>query len=99
MLDINKPIYLVLITGVVLTSLLFASALVLHIIVPNMTEVVHTLALIGVVVLLLTPYLRVAVALGAFFYNREYKFVILSLIVLVMMIISFIAGLLFHIAP
>jgi len=97
-LDINKPIYLVLITGVILSSLLFASALVLHIVMPNMTEVVYTLALMGVAVLILTPYLRVVVALGAFFFNREYKFVILSFVVLVMMIISFVAGLVFHIA-
>jgi len=98
-LDINKPIYVVLITGVILSSLLFASALVLRIIMSNKIEVVYTLALIGVAVLLLTPYLRVAVALGAFFFNREYKFAILSLIVLVMMLVSFIAGLVFHIAP
>ena len=97
-MDINKPIYLVLITGVILSSLLFASALVLHIVMPNMTEVVYTLALMGVAVLILTPYLRVVVALGAFFFNREYKFVILSFVVLVMMIISFVAGLVFHIA-
>ncbi len=98
-MDINKPIYVVLITGVILSSLLFASALVLRIIMSNKIEVVYTLALIGVAVLLLTPYLRVAVALGAFFFNREYKFAILSLIVLVMMLVSFIAGLVFHIAP
>jgi uncharacterized membrane protein len=98
-LDINKPIYLVLITGVIISSLLFASALALHIALPNMTEVVYTLALMGAAVLILTPYLRVAVALGAFLFNREYKFAILSLVVLLMMVISFISGFVFHIAP
>jgi uncharacterized membrane protein len=98
-LDINKPIYLVLITGVIISSLLFASALALHITLPNMTEVVYTLALMGAAVLILTPYLRVAVALGAFLFNREYKFAILSLVVLLMMVISFISGFVFHIAP
>jgi uncharacterized membrane protein len=98
-LDINKPIYLVLITGVIISSLLFASALALHITLPNMTEVVYTLALMGAAVLILTPYLRVAVALGVFLFNREYKFAILSLVVLLMMVISFISGFVFHIAP
>jgi len=98
-LDINKPIYLVLITGVIISSLLFASALALHITLPNMPEVVYTLALMGAAVLILTPYLRVAVALGAFLFNREYKFAILSLVVLLMMVISFISGFVFHIAP
>lgn len=98
-MDINKPIYLVLITGVIISSLLFASALALHITLPNMTEVVYTLALMGAAVLILTPYLRVAVALGAFLFNREYKFAILSLVVLLMMVISFISGFVFHIAP
>jgi len=98
-MDINRPIYLVLITGVVISSVIFASALVLHAIMPNMIEVVYTLALIGVAVLILTPYLRVVVALCAFFINREYKFAILSLMVLVVMIVSFIAGSVFHITP
>lgn len=98
-MDINRPIYLVLITGVIISSLLFASALALHIIRADMSRVAYTLALIGVAVLLITPYLRVAVALGAFLFNREYKFAVLSLVVLVMMVISFIAGLIFHIAP
>jgi uncharacterized membrane protein len=89
----------VLITGVIISSLLFASALALHITLPNMTEVVYTLALMGAAVLILTPYLRVAVALGAFLFNREYKFAILSLVVLLMMVISFISGFVFHIAP
>lgn len=97
-MDINKPIYLVLISGVILSGVIFASALVLHIIMPARVDLVYTLALIGVVVLILTPYLRVVMALAAFFFNREYKFAVLSLLVLLMMIISFIAGLIFHIA-
>lgn len=97
-MDINKPIYLVLISGVILSGVIFASALVLHIIMPARVDLVYTLALIGVMVLILTPYLRVVMALAAFFFNREYKFAVLSLLVLLMMIISFIAGLIFHIA-
>jgi uncharacterized membrane protein len=98
-LDINKPIYLALIIGVIFSSLFFASALVLRIIIPNTFEVIYTLTLMGVAVLLLTPYVRVVVAIGAFFFNREYKFAILSLVVLIMMIVSFVAGSVFHITP
>ena len=98
-MDINKPIYLVLITGVIISGIFFASALALHIIMPNMIKVVYTLALMGAAVLILTPYARVVVALGAFLFTREYKFVILSFAVLVMMVISFIAGLVFRIVP
>ena len=98
-MDINRPIYLVLITGVIVSGIIFASALVMHIIMPTRLEVIYTLALLGAAVLIFTPYLRVLVALGAFFFNREYKFAVLSLLVLVMMIVSFIAGLIFHIAP
>jgi len=98
-MDVNKPIYLVLIAGVIISGVLFASALVLHIIMPNIIELVYTLALIGAAVLIITPYLRVVVALGAFFFNKEYRFAILSLVVLVMMVLSFIAGLVFHITP
>jgi len=96
-LDINRPIYLVLITGVIISGVIFASAFVLHLVMPSGMEVVNALALIGAAVLIFTPYVRVVVALGAFCFNREYKFAVLSLIVLVMMIVSFVAGLLFHI--
>ena len=96
-MDINRPIYLVLITGVIISGVIFASAFVLHLVMPSGMEVVNALALIGAAVLIFTPYVRVVVALGAFCFNREYKFAVLSLIVLVMMIVSFVAGLLFHI--
>lgn len=98
-LDINKPIYIVLVSGVILSGALFASALALHAAMPTRMELVYALSLIGTAVLILTPYLRVAVALGVFFLNREFKFAILSLLVLVMMVISFVAGLVFHIVP
>jgi len=97
-LDINRPIYLVLITGVIVSGVIFALALVMHIVMPTKLEVVYTLALLGAAVLIFTPYLRVLVALGAFFYNREYKFAILSLLVLIIMVLSLMAGLIFHIA-
>lgn len=97
-MDINRPIYLVLITGVIVSGVIFALALVMHIVMPTKLEVVYTLALLGAAVLIFTPYLRVLVALGAFFYNREYKFAILSLLVLIIMVLSLMAGLIFHIA-
>jgi uncharacterized membrane protein len=88
----------VLITGVIVSGVIFALALVMHIVMPTKLEVVYTLALLGAAVLIFTPYLRVLVALGAFFYNREYKFAILSLLVLIIMVLSLMAGLIFHIA-
>lgn len=87
-----------LITGVIVSGVIFALALVMHIVMPTKLEVVYTLALLGAAVLIFTPYLRVLVALGAFFYNREYKFAILSLLVLIIMVLSLMAGLIFHIA-
>ncbi len=98
-LDINRPIYLVLIIGVILSNLLLGLAFALNLIMPYQKNLIYILSFIGAGVLILTPYFRIVVALVTFLINKEYRYAMLSFFVLVVMVISLIAGLLFHIAP
>lgn len=98
-MDINRPIYLVLIGGVILSSIMFGIAFAINLLFPAYENVSYVLAFVGAGVLILTPYFRVVVALIAFLVNKEYKFVLISFLVLLVMIVSLIIGLVFHIAP
>jgi len=98
-MDINRPIYLALIGGVIISSILFAIAFAINLLLPTHEQVAYIIAFAGAGVLILTPYLRVVVAFIAFLVNKEYKFVIISFLVLLIMMISLIMGLIFHISP
>jgi|YelNatPaOPRAMG01_1025707.scaffolds.fasta_scaffold05102_11 uncharacterized membrane protein len=98
-MDINRPIYLALIGGVIISSILFAIAFAINLLLPTYEQVAYIIAFAGAGVLILTPYLRVVVAFIAFLVNKEYKFVIISFLVLLIMMISLIMGLIFHISP
>lgn len=98
-MDINKPIYLVLIGGVIVSSMLFGLAFSIYLLFPSFSQIAYVLAFAGAGVLILTPYVRVIVALITFFINKEYKFVAISSLVLLVMIVSFLTGIFFHIAP
>lgn len=99
MLDINKPIYWVLVIGVILSSIFLATSFMIAILLPEQEGLSLQLAYFGAGVLIATPYVRMTIAIGAFSINREYKFVILSIIVLVIMMTSFLFGVFFHISP
>lgn len=98
-MDVNRPIYLVLIAGVIISSVLLGAAFVLNLIAPSRSEVVYVMELAGVCVLIATPYARILVSAVAFSANREGKYVALSIIVLSIMLLSLILGILFHISP
>ncbi len=48
--------------------------------------------LLGLLVLLLTPVLRVAASIGAFAWQRDWRFVVVTTVVLVILIVSFFLG-------
>ncbi|MCX8189538.1 MAG: DUF1634 domain-containing protein [Nitrososphaeria archaeon] len=98
-MDINRPVYLVLIAGVIISSVLFGLAFALNLIMPSQRDLIYILSFFGAGVLILTPYFRILVSLIVFIANKEYKYAFLSFLVLLVMIISLIVGLFFHIAP
>jgi len=52
----------------------------------------QAIATLGLLVLIATPVLRVAVSIGTFFYQNDRKFVIITSIVLALLLLSFVLG-------
>jgi uncharacterized membrane protein len=52
----------------------------------------RSIVAVGLLLLIATPVLRVAVSIFAFVYERDWKFVVITIIVLVVLLFSFILG-------
>lgn len=97
-MDINRPIYWVLVIGVIISAIFFVGSFLMAVFLPAQANLSLSLAFVGAGVLIATPYVRMVVAIGAFSINKEYKFTILSIIVLAIMVVSFLFGVFFHIS-
>lgn len=104
---LNKYVGAVLITGVVLSFIILVWGSVLYLAHPGAPEAARTLSGIllgtlhlnpsatinlGLLVLLLTPVSRIIAALIAFLFEKSYKFVAISIVVLVILTISTVVG-------
>lgn len=106
--DLNHVVHQVLIIGLVISTVLMVGGVVLDTFlqreipqtVPNVRDVLQrVLALrpsgflaLGLLVLIATPILRVIGSIGAFMYEREWRYAAITIFVLTVMIVSIMLG-------
>lgn len=97
-MDLNRAVYLALIAGLLVSSILLVASLALGAILPD-DKLVYTLELAGACTLMLTPYARIIVSMIIFAMNGDKRYFMLSMFVLLMMLIAILLGAIFHTLP
>lgn len=106
--DIDHPIMLTLLYGMILSIVLIVGGMVLLIVHPQSHHFhvlpIHRAAIelvkfhasgwlsLGLFVLILTPVARVAMAIGSFAFIKDWKYVIVSTVVLIAMMFGLFSG-------
>jgi uncharacterized membrane protein len=114
--NVYADVYRLLIGGMILSNVLFASGIILALLHPRFVPLTSqwikaqyswsilrrglasgdpiSLMLVATVLLILTPVARVVVSIAAFAADRDYKFVVITSIVMFVMLLTVILGLL-----
>jgi uncharacterized membrane protein len=90
-LDTERLLGRVLTVGTRASSLCLAAGLVLALVSPSRRS--GALLHVGLIILMATPMLRVIVSIGAFSARREWRFVVFTSLVLVLLIVSILVAL------
>ena len=98
-MDINKIVYWVLITGMLVGNALLATSVTLNIFFQDSKTLSIMIAFLGTAVLIATPYVTIASIILASAINKDYKLLVISLIILLVMVSSLLFGLIFRKTP
>lgn len=95
MIDVNRALYYVLITGMVVSTTLFVLGLVAAAI-PSLQAYADFVLLAATVTLIATPVTRTLVGFLVFAYNRDVKFALVSGAVFLVLMVSVTLGFVLH---
>jgi len=118
MIDLNKSMYSVLVVGMIASSILFASGLILFFVQnpnPMQAEMTHyssfrefvqqlmllrasAILVLATIILIATPITRVLISVVVFAVNRDLKFVLVTGIVVLILLVSMVLGYLWNLS-
>jgi len=90
--NLNRALYLVLVTGMAISCSLYLAGLATHYLGTENPWLLN----LATVILISTPVIQVGVAMIVFLVNREYYNAVVAAIVLMIMLVSVITGLSLH---